>query len=164
MISIRSMQPDDWPRIRAIFQSGIETGNATFETSPPTFDDWDKSHTRFGRLVATQDDVVVGWAALTPVSNRCVYAGVEEVSVYIDPAFSGKGIGQQLLGALIEESEKNGTWTLQAGIFPENKASVHIHEKQGFRIVGYRERVGKQHGLWRDTLLLERRSNVVGTD
>ncbi len=161
---IRSMQPDDWPRISAIFQSGIETGNATFETSPPTFDDWDKSHTRFGRLVATQDDLVVGWAALTPVSNRCVYAGVEEVSVYIDPAFSGKGIGQQLLAALIEESEKNGTWTLQAGIFPENKASVRIHEKQGFRVVGYRERVGKQHGVWRDTLLLERRSNVVGAD
>lgn len=161
---IRPMQPDDWLRIRDIFQSGIETGNATFETSPPTFDDWDKSHTRFGRLVATEDDLVVGWAALTPVSNRCVYAGVEEVSVYIDPVFSGKGIGQQLLAALIEESEKNGTWTLQAGIFPENKASVHIHKKQGFRIVGYRERVGKQHGIWRDTLLLERRSNVVGAD
>lgn len=161
---IRPMQPDDWLRIRDIFQSGIETGNATFETSPPTFDDWDKSHTRFGRLVATEDDLVVGWAALAPVSNRCVYAGVEEVSVYIDPVFSGKGIGQQLLAALIEESEKNGTWTLQAGIFPENKASVHIHKKQGFRIVGYRERVGKQHGIWRDTLLLERRSNVVGAD
>jgi phosphinothricin acetyltransferase len=158
------MQPDDWPRIRTIYQSGIETGNATFESRAPEFADWDKSHTRFGRLVATENDLVVGWAALTPVSNRCVYAGVEEVSVYIDPAFSGKGVGQQLLAALIEESEKNGTWTLQAGIFPENKASVHIHEKQGFRVVGYRERVGKQHGVWRDTLLLERRSNVVGAD
>ncbi len=162
-MTIRAMDANDWPGVRDIFLSGIATGNATFESAAPAYDDWDRSHIAFGRLVAATADSITGWAALTPVSDRCVYAGVAEVSIYVDPNHSGKGIGQQLLASLIAESEQHGIWTLQAGIFPENTASVRIHKKLGFRIVGYRERIGQMNGIWRDTLLLERRSPVVGS-
>jgi phosphinothricin acetyltransferase len=151
-----------WPAVRAIYESGIATGNATFQTEAPGWEDWDQGHVKSCRLVAMEADQVLGWAALSAVSGRCVYAGVGEVSVYIHPDARGKGVGQQLLAALIEESESNNFWTLQAGIFPENSASIALHEKLGFRQVGCRERIGKMNGIWRDTLLLERRSNTIG--
>ncbi len=158
------MTAADWPAVRAIYAEGIATGNATFEKSPPDYDAWDKSHLPDCRLVAREDDGVVGWAAITPVSGRCVYAGVAEVSVYVRANARGRGIGLTLLRALVEESEKAGVWTLQAGIFPENTASIDIHGKVGFRIVGVREKLGAMDGRWRDVVLMERRSTVVGVD
>lgn len=163
MITIRDLQADDWPAVRTIYQEGIDTGNATFETSPPEWQTWDKSHRPDCRFVAESDGRMEGWAALTQVSGRCVYAGVAEVSVYIAQAGRGKGIGTQLLNQLISASEAAGIWTLQAGIFPENAASLHLYEKAGFRLVGRRERIGKMQDVWRDTVLLERRSVKVGT-
>lgn len=148
--------------MKAIYESGIATGNATFQTEAPSWDDWNKGHVKSCRLVALDDDHILGWAALSPVSGRCVYAGVAEVSVYIHPEARGKGVGQTLLNALIQESEFNKFWTLQAGIFPENASSIFIHEKLGFRQVGRREKIGQMNGIWRDTLLLERRSTSVG--
>jgi len=156
------MRFDDWPEVRRIYADGIETGDATFETEPPSWEQWDASHTDTCRLVAESDGRVVGWAALSPVSDRCVYGGVAEVSVYVDPVASGRGVGTTLLRRLVAASESAGFWTLQAGIFPENAASLRIHEKCGFRVVGRRERLGQHHGRWRDVLLLERRSDVVG--
>ena len=152
------MLPADWPQVKTIYESGIASGHATFEQSAPSWESWDGAHLDYGRLVATLNGAIVGWAALTPVSNRCVYGGVAEVSVYIDEGERGKGIGQALLQALVQASEDNGLWTLQASVFPENKASIRIHQKTGFRIVGYRERIGQQNGWWRHTVLLERRS------
>jgi len=144
---------------------GIATGEATFETeSSPDWETWSGEHLDFGRLAALSEDRVVAWAALTPVSDRCVYAGVAEVSVYVGEDARGQGIGSQLMAALIEAAEGNGIWTLQAGIFPQNEKSVTLHEKFGFRIVGKRERLGKLKGQWQDVLLLERRSNRVGVD
>jgi phosphinothricin acetyltransferase len=151
-----------WPEVKAIYESGIATGNATFQTGAPTWEDWDAAHIKTCRLLAVDNDIILGWAALTPVSGRCVYAGVAEVSVYIGENARGKGIGRQLLDALIRESEQHNFWTLQAGIFPENVASIRLHEACGFRIVGRRERIGQLHGVWRDTMLLERRSSKVG--
>lgn len=145
-----------------IYRQGIATGNATFQTDAPSWDEWDKSHLPHSRIVAIDNDEVVGWAALTPVSGRCVYAGVAEVSVYIKATHRGKGIGSQLLQRLIQDSEANNIWTLQAGIFPENLPSIKIHELLGFRKIGYRERIGQMNGKWRDTVLLEKRSSVVG--
>jgi phosphinothricin acetyltransferase len=161
-MTITNLTERHWPEVRAIYESGIATGNATFQTEAPGWEDWDKGHVKTCRLVALESDRVLGWAALSPVSGRCVYAGVAEVSVYIHPEARGKGIGQKLLSALIEESEQNNFWTLQAGIFPENTSSVSIHEKLGFRQVGRREKIGQMKGVWRDTLLLERRSATVG--
>jgi phosphinothricin acetyltransferase len=158
------MTADDWPPVREIYGEGIATGNATFEKSPPDYDVWDGSHLRTCRLVARSGDEVVGWAALSPVSGRCVYAGVAEVSVYVRERARGRGIGLTLLRALVEESEKAALWTLQAGIFPENTASIDIHGKAGFRIVGVRERLGAMDGRWRDVVLMERRSTVVGAE
>lgn len=155
-----------WPAVQAIYSEGLATGNATFATEAPTWAEWDASHLPTCRLVAVPAEApeqVLGWAALSPVSSRCVYGGVAEVSVYVAAAARGQGVGRALLAALVAESERQGLWTLQAGIFPENTASVRLHEAAGFRQVGRRERIGQLHGQWRDTLLLERRSNTVGT-
>lgn len=153
-----------WPEARAIYEAGVATGNATFQTSAPSWEEWDAGHLAHSRLAALDEATgrVLGWAALSPVSGRCVYGGVGEVSVYVAEAARGQGVGRQLLAALVAESERQGMWTLQAGIFPENTASVRLHEAAGFRQVGRREKIGKLHGVWRDTLLLERRSTVVG--
>lgn len=159
---ISTLLPEHWPVVRTIYEAGIATGHATFQTSAPTWEEWDGSHLIHSRLVAINDDGIIGWAALTRVSDRCVYAGVAEVSVYIALGHRGHKVGQTLLQALITSGEQNKLWTLQAGIFPENKASVHIHEKCGFRLIGFREKIGQQNGVWRDTVILERRSTVVG--
>jgi phosphinothricin acetyltransferase len=160
---IDAMQPADWEAVRAIYLQGIATGNATFEQNAPEWAAWDAGHLPAPRLIArARDGAVLGWAALSPVSGRCVYAGVAEVSVYIAERARGQGVGSALLQRLVDESEAAGIWTLQAGIFPENTASVALHHRCGFRTVGRRERMGQMHGVWRDVLLLERRSAVAG--
>jgi phosphinothricin acetyltransferase len=161
-IVIEAMQDSDWDAVRSIYREGIATGNATFEADAPAWETWDKGHLRACRLVARVDGQVMGWAALSPVSGRCVYAGVAEVSIYVGASARGRGIGQALLAALVEESERAGLWTLQAGIFPENTASIALHRAYGFREVGRRERIGQMNGDWRDVVLMERRSQVVG--
>lgn len=157
-VEFRSMTRDDWEKVSEIYRQGIETGNATFEDKVPDWEKWDSSHIKSCRIVATLDNTIVGWAALAPVSARSVYAGVGEVSIYILNDKKGLKIGGMLLNELIKSSETEGFWTLQAGIFPENKASIKLHQNHGFRIVGYREKIGQMKGIWRDTLLLERRS------
>ncbi|MCL4829728.1 MAG: GNAT family N-acetyltransferase [Caldilinea sp.] len=161
-IEIDAMQPADWPQVRAIYLEGIATGQATFEQDATDWATWDRKHLSICRLVARHGEEIIGWAALTPYSARAVYAGVAEVSIYIAAAHRGRGVGRRLLEALVTASEAAGIWTLQAGIFPENRASVSLHERSGFRIIGRRERIGKLHGVWRDVLLLERRSAKVG--
>jgi L-amino acid N-acyltransferase YncA len=161
-MEIRSLLASDWQHVKLIYEKGIATGNATFQTSAPSWEEWDGSHLQKSRIVAENNGEVIGWAALTAVSSRCVYAGVAEVSVYVDPRYFGNGIGLALLNELVSLSEKDGIWTLQAGIFPENISSLRLHEKVGFRILGVREKIGKQNGIWRDTVLLERRSKVIG--
>jgi L-amino acid N-acyltransferase YncA len=161
-MTFENIQESDFPEIARIYESGIATGNATFQTQAPTWAEWNKSHFDFCRFLAKIDEKVVAWAALTPVSSRCVYGGVAEVSVYVSPEVHGKGVGASILAKLVAESEQNQIWTLQSGIFPENKSSVFIHEKCGFRIVGFREKIGKMGDVWRDNLLLERRSLLVG--
>jgi len=157
------MTPDNWPAMRAIYLEGIATGNATFEQAAPPWDKWDTGHLRDARIVARSDaGDVLGWAALSAVSGRCVYAGVAEVSIYVAERARGSGVGRQLMARLIADSEAAGIWTLQAGIFPENIASIALHERGGFRIVGRRERIGQMNGRWRDVVLMERRSSVVG--
>jgi phosphinothricin acetyltransferase len=159
------MRPEHWPRVRAIYLEGVATGQATFETEAPVWERWDSSHLPFARLVAlAEGGLVAGWAALGPVSSRKVYEGVAEVSVYVGEGFRGRGLGRALLEALVRESEAAGVWTLQASVFPENVASVALHLVCGFREVGRRERVAKLRGVWRDTILLERRSRVAGAD
>src|SRR5205085_6868958 len=152
----------DWPAAREIYLEGIRTGNATFEKTAPDWEKWDAGHLPSCRWVARIGDDLLGWAALSPVSGRCVYAGVAEVSVYVAERARGKGIGLKLLTALVEAAEQAGIWTLQAGIFPENVASVEIHKRCGFRIVGTREKIGCMDGRWRDVVLMERRSTVAG--
>ena len=152
----------DYPAIKQIYLDGIATGQATFQTDAPSWEDWDSSHCKHSRIALKENDVIAGWAALTRVSNRCVYAGVAEVSVYVNENYRGKGIGSILLQALIDDSEANGIWTLQAGIFPENEASINLHKKLGFRIMGVREKIGQMNGVWRDTAFMERRSKKVG--
>ncbi|OIU70649.1 GNAT family N-acetyltransferase [Rossellomorea aquimaris] len=159
---IEEMKAEDWEAVKEIYLEGIATGNATFQKEAPSWEQWDKGHAKEGRIVARTADCLQGWAALSPVSGRCVYAGVAEVSVYVSTQYQGKGTGSLLLDALIEVSESHGYWTLQAGIFPENVSSIRLHEKHGFRVVGRREKIGKMDGIWRDTLLLERRSKAVG--
>ena len=163
-VEIESMTIDSWIEVARIFEEGIATKNATFEQQMPDWISWDKSHRKDCRLIAIIDDKVVGWAALSDVSGRCVYSGVAEVSVYFDSGYRGLGIGDRLLNALIKESELCGIWTLQAGIFPENTSSISLHHKHGFRTVGIRERLGKMDHKWRDVALLERRSKTVGVD
>ena len=156
------MRPDDWPAVRAIYKAGIATGNATFETTVPDWPAWDAAHLPDHRLVARDDDGrVIGWVALTPVSDRCAYAGVAEDSLYVAPQAQGRGVGRALLTAVVASAERGGIWTVQTGIFPENQASVRLHETCGFRVVGVRERLGRLHGRWRDVLLLERRSPLI---
>ena len=161
---IRNLTAQDWPAVSAIYEQGIRTGHATFQTAAPAWEEWDAAHLGQCRIVATRGKAVVGWAALSAVSSRCVYAGVAEVSVYVAADERGGGVGRRLLEVLVEESEQHGIWTLQAGIFPENTASVAVHERCGFRIVGRRERLGQMEGRWRDVLLLERRSPSVGLE
>jgi L-amino acid N-acyltransferase YncA len=156
------MQPEDWPAVRAIYLEGIATKNATFETDAPEWEKWDSSHLKACRLVARLDGQVVGWAALSPVSSRCVYAGVAEESIYISEVARGQGVGKKLLSALVDASERAGIWTLQTGIFPENEISIRLHERCGFRVLGVREKIGQMDGVWRDVVLMERRSQVVG--
>lgn len=151
-----------YKELKRIYLEGIATGNATFETEAPTWEKWDVTHLPHSRFVISDEKMILGWAALSAVSGRCVYTGVAEVSVYVGADYRGKGIGKKLLEALIVSSEKNDIWTLQAGIFPENEASLALHQKQGFRIFGRREKIGKLKNTWRDTVLLERRSKVTG--
>ncbi|MBT8489051.1 MAG: GNAT family N-acetyltransferase [Gemmatimonadetes bacterium] len=162
---IRRLVVDDWPSVRRIYEEGIASGHATFETEPPEWEEWNASRLVPCRLVAEEDGVVLGFVALSPVSSRSVYRGVAEVMVYVAAAARGRGLGTALLQALVEASEAEGIWTLSAGIFPENTASIRAHERVGFRRVGHRERIGRSHdGRWRDYVLLERRSDVVGMD
>ena len=163
-LQIRTLAVGDWEFVRSIYLAGIATGQATFETEAPTWETWNNAHLPAPRLVALSSATIVGWAALSPVSTRAVYAGVAEVSVYIAREWQGQGIGRALLQTLVDESEKSGIWTLQASVFPENVASVSLHKSCGFRKVGTRERIGKMKGVWRDNLLLERRSQLVGND
>jgi L-amino acid N-acyltransferase YncA len=160
---VDKMQAEDWGAVRSIYREGIATGNATFETDAPEWQEWDKNHLEDCRFVARREGQVVGWGALSPVSGRCVYAGVAEVSIYVAASARGEGIGKALLRTLIEASERQGIWTLQAGVFPENEVSITLHKACGFREVGYREKIGQMNGHWRDVILLERRSDVVGS-
>jgi phosphinothricin acetyltransferase len=153
------MERDDWPAVSRIYQAGMDTNTATFQTECPSFEEWDATHLKPCRLVAVKAGEVAGWTALTPVSSRCVYAGVAEVSIYVDPAHKRAGIGEALLKDQIRQSEDNGIWSLQSGILQDNTASIRLHEKCGFRMVGYREKIGRDRfGCWRNTVLMERRS------
>ena len=161
-MEIKLFTAADYPEVARIYAEGLATGQATFQEEVPTWESWDGSHLQNCRLAAFENGVMLGWAALSPVSNRCVYGGVAEVSVYIAENSRGKGVGKALLNELITQSENTGLWTLQSGIFPENKGSVRLHETCGFRQIGYREKIGQKNGVWRDTVLLERRSQKIG--
>lgn len=162
--NIRTMKKEDWNSVVDIYMQGINTKQATFQTEVPEYEEWDKGHLKIGRLVAVDNqDKVVGWIALSPTSSRCVYRGVAEVSVYISESFRKNNLGYKLLDKAIEETEKEGIWTLQSGIFAINEASIALHKKCGFRIVGIREKIGRDsNGIWQDTVLMERRSKIVG--
>jgi L-amino acid N-acyltransferase YncA len=160
-VTIDELLPEHWPGVARIYEEGIATGNATFETEVPTWERWDGVHLSDHRLVALRGGEVIGWIAVVPVSDRCVYGGVVEHSVYVAEAARGQGIGQRLLEHLIASTEAAGIWTIQTGIFPENKGSVRLHERVGFEVVGQRKRLGKLKGQWRDVLLLERRSETI---
>src|ERR1700722_1174113 len=161
LLSIEPMRPEDWPAVRAIYLQGIATENATFEQTAPEWEKWDASHLPAARIVARSGKEVSGWSALSAVSSRCVYAGVAEVSIYVAASARGRGVGRKLMARLVADSEADGIWTLQAGIFPENVASIALHQRAGFRIVGKRERLGQMNGRWRDVVLMERRSAVI---
>ena len=160
-ISINEMLPSDWNRVREIFNEGIQTANATFRTEAPTWDEWDKDHLTNCRFVAKRSGEVVGWVALTPFSTMRAFSGVVEVSIYIASSAAGMGVGSRLLHHVINASEEHNIWTIQAMIFPENSASIHLHKKFGFEEVGTRKQIGKLNGVWRDVALLERRSAHV---
>lgn len=159
---IRPAVESDWPQIKQIYEAGMDSGLATFETKAPSYEYWSDSETSNCRLVIESGTQILGFCKLLLVSKRPVYSGVGEVSIYIDPGHSGKGIGQKLMEALIQASEQQGFWTLEAKIFPENEASIRLHKNNGFREVGVRERIGKRDGIWRDNVLLERRSQLNG--
>jgi len=160
-VTIRDLRPGDWLAVRAIYEEGIRGGDATFETETPSWERWDAAHPEL-RLVAERDGAVVGWATLAPASPRRCYRGVGDVSVYVAEAARGAGLGRTLLEELVERSEQAGYWTLTAGVFPENEPSLRLHKACGFREVGVRERIGESAGIWRDVVLLERRSRAVG--
>ena len=166
-IAIRPLASSDWPAVERIYREGIATGNATFEAEPPTWEEFDREKVTEPRLVAELDGDVVGWAAASRISSRCVYEGVLEHSVYVAEAARGRGVGRMLLACFLEAAEESGVWTVQSGVFPENESSLALHERLGFRTVGIRERVGKMSygvftGQWRDVVLIERRSERVG--
>jgi L-amino acid N-acyltransferase YncA len=163
-IQIRPFAPSDFPRVMAIYQQGIDSGIATFQTHVKTWDEWNQGMLPVCRLVAESHGEVVGWAALSGVSSRCVYAGVAEVSIYVAESARGQGVGKTLLAALVSASEQEGFWTLQSGIFASNQASIALHRSQGFELLGIRKKLGQLHGQWRDIALMERRSMVVGVD
>jgi L-amino acid N-acyltransferase YncA len=160
-VAVKEMTVSDWPMVAEIYRQGLDTGHASFETEVPAYEAWDRAHLSRPRLVARLDGDVVGWAALSPASDRCVYGGVAEDSVYVATGRTGHGIGRSLLSELVRRAEDDGIWTIQAGLFPENTASLALHERCGFRVVGRRERLGKHHGTWRDVLLVERRSDHI---
>lgn len=157
----RQLTEGDYPFVKQIYQAGLDTGHASFETMAPAWEEWNKKFLPLFRIVAEENTVIMGWAALSRVSDRCAYTGVAEVSCYVDPGYRIRGTGKLLLQELIRISEVNNIWTLQAGIFPENIASIHLHKRSGFREIGYRERIGKMNGAWRNVLLLERRSDKI---
>lgn len=159
---IRAMQDSDGPQVIEIYAYGLKTRNATFETKVPTWEKWTAKHLKHSRFVYELDGEAVGWVALSPVSSREVYKGVAEVSIYVGEKYLGQGIGTKLMQTVIESSEANGIWTLYTSLFPENAASVKLHKNFGFRQVGIREKIARLDGIWRDTLILERRSTVVG--
>jgi L-amino acid N-acyltransferase YncA len=161
-MEIRRLGPGDWPAVRVIYGAGIASGDATFATAAPDWGAWDAGHLVDHRLVAVVAGRVVGWTALAPVSDRCGYGGVAEDSIYVAPAAQGRGVGRALLAAVVASADQGGIWTVQSGIFPENQASLGLHRACGFRVVGVRERLGRLHGRWRDVVLLERRSPVIG--
>ena len=157
------MEPSDWQQVSHIYLQGIKTGKATFQTEVPNWESWDKDHTNSCRLVVRSENLILGWAALSPTSSRCCYAGTAEVSIYIDGDYKGQGVGTVLLQNLVKLSEEDGFWTLQSGIIRENTASIAIHESCGFREIGIREKVAKmESGIWHDVVLMERRSKIVG--
>jgi L-amino acid N-acyltransferase YncA len=161
-MEIKPIKENNYSAIAEIYLQGIATGHATFQTEAPEWEAWDKGHLSFCRLAAFEGNEMLGWAALSPVSSRCVYGGVVEVSIYIATNARGKGIGKLLFEKLIKESEENGLWTLQSGIFPENIGSIKLHEDMGFRKIGFREKIGNMNGVWRDNVIMERRSKIVG--
>jgi len=161
-VTAAALLPEHWPEVARIYAEGIATGNATFETEVPSWERWDDAHLAEHRFVALDEGEIVGWVAVGRVSDRCVYGGVVEHSVYVAERARGRGVGRMLLEQLVESTEAAGIWTIQTGIFPENEASVALHERVGFEIVGRRKRLGKLHGTWRDVLLMERRSEIVG--
>ncbi|MFC3041713.1 GNAT family N-acetyltransferase [Virgibacillus xinjiangensis] len=164
IIMVDQMRKEDWNQVKQIYQDGIETGNATFDTEPPDREEWDRKYLQVCRLVAREGNQVIGWAALLPVASKDAFSGVAELSIYLRTGSSGKGVGTKLMDELVKKSESKGFWTLQAGIFLENHGSIRLHEKFGFKMVGVRSRIGKLNGVWRDVLLMERRSTVVGLD
>jgi L-amino acid N-acyltransferase YncA len=160
-IEVRDLRSDDWAEVAQIYEEGIATGNATFETEVPSWEMWDAAHMADHRFVAERDGRVLGWIALLPVSPRPCYAGVAEISAYVGEEARGQGVGSALLATAIESSEHAGIWTLQTGVFPENAPSLGLLQRFGFRVLGTQERIGRLHRLWRDVVLLERRSEVV---
>lgn len=160
-MKIRPLEKKDWQTVQRIYQEGIDTGIATFETQCPNWEKWNTKFLKECRIVIEENGNVIGWAALSPTSTRAVYKGVAEVTIYIDLKQSGKGVGTKLMMALVAVSEEAGFWTLQSSIFSENKPSIQLHLKAGFRILGTRERIAKRDGIWKDTLFLERRSNLI---
>lgn len=159
-----AIEKEHYPQISDIYKQGIDTGIATFETSVPSWEVWNENKLIHSRFVVVDNNNILGWIALSKVSNRCVYEGVAEVSIYVSENQRGKGIGKILMEEAIKESEANGIWTLQSGMFTENEATIALHKMFGFRIIGYREKIGKLNGVWKDNLLMERRSKVVGID